>query len=221
LTFKHLNIKIPEVAKQISQDGSGKRLYQTPKGEIYPSITTVLAPLKEEILASWRQRVGDIVADQESQWGKDRGNAIHLAAEEFLQNKKLSGHPLLVRMLLEDLMPSLRKINNIHCQETPLYSDHFRIGGRCDCIAEYNHKLSIIDFKGSKRVKRVEWITDYFMQTAFYAYAYWERTGTKIEQCVILIANEQGAASEFIEKPWDWWPELKKVRQDYKERFGI
>lgn len=219
--YQHLNIKIPKLAKQISQDGTGTRLYETPDSNIYPSITTILSPIKEDILAKWRNRVGDVVADKESQWGKDRGTAIHLAIEDLLKNKSLNGHPMLVRMLVEDLMPYLRKIGVIHCQETPLYSDYFKTAGRCDCIAEYDGKLSIVDFKGSKRTKKREWITDYFMQTAFYAYAYWERTGYKIEQCVVLIANEQGQSSEFIEKPWDWWKELKVVREKYKDRFGI
>jgi len=220
--YEHLNIQIPELAKQVSIDGqSGPRLYQTPYGKIYPSITSCLAPLKEEIIANWRARVGNEVADKESKWGRDRGTALHLALEDVLKNKPLKGHPLLIRMLVDELMPYLRKIGRIHCQETPLYSDYFEIGGRCDCIGEYAGKLSVIDFKGSNRTKKREWIIDYFMQCAFYAYAYWERTGERIEQSVILVANEQGQASEFIEKPWDWWKELKEVRESYRTRYDI
>jgi CRISPR/Cas system-associated exonuclease Cas4 (RecB family) len=144
-----------------------------------------------------------------------------LAIEDFLKNKLLQGHPLLIRMLLEDLRPYLCKINSIHCQEQVLYSDKYKIAGRCDFIGEYDHLLSVVDFKGSKRSKKEEWIKDHFLQTSFYAYAYYERTGWKINQCVILMANEQGSGQEFIVKPWDYWNELKKVRQDYKEKFGI
>jgi PD-(D/E)XK nuclease superfamily len=219
--FVHLNIKIPEVAKQLSSRLSGQRLYETPEGKIYPSITTCLSPLKEEILLQWRERVGNKEADAECEWARKRGEATHFALEEFLKNKSINGHPLLVRMLVEDLKPYLLKINNIHCQEQILFSDFFKIAGRCDCIAEYDNLLSIIDFKGSKRPKRIEWIKDYFLQVAFYAYSYYERTGYKIEQSVILIANEQGAASEFIVKPWEYWKELKEIRKNYKERFGI
>jgi genome maintenance exonuclease 1 len=218
--YKHLDIQISDIARQISQHG-GQRLYQTPTGEIYPSITTVLAPLKKEIIQQWRYRVGDEVADAESQWGRDRGNALHLACEELLKNKPISGHPLLIQILVEDLKPYLRRINNIHCQEQVLYSDLFKIGGRCDCIAEYNNILSVVDLKGSKRPKRNEWITDYFIQTSFYAYAYFERTKRKINQCVILMASDQGQAQEFIVKPWDYWSDLKQIRKQYKENFHI
>jgi len=219
--YKHLDIVIPEVATQVSIDGQGPRLYKTPKGDIYPSITTILAPLKEEILRAWRKRVGDKEADRASNWGKQRGSALHLAIEHYLQNKSISGHPLLIRALLEDIIPYLKKINNIYCQEQALYSDYFKIGGRTDCIAEYNKILSVVDFKGSGRTKKLEWIEDYFLQGAFYAYAFYERTGRKIPQIVILISNEQGQASEFIETPQKFWKKLKEVRKEYKERFKI
>jgi len=220
--FNHLNIKIADVAKQVSiDDTGGPRLYKTPYGKVFPSITTILSPLKREILEKWRKRVGDKVADAEGLWGRERGTAIHLAAENVLNNESIIGHPLLVRMLIQDLMPYLRRIDNIHCQEQPLYSDYFETAGRCDTIGEYGGKLSVIDFKGSKRTKKIGWVQDYFLQVSFYAYAYWERTGMKIEQGVILIANEQGQASEFIVNPWEYWKELKVIRKQYKDEFGI
>ena len=221
MNYKHLNIEIPDLAKQLTPDGSGQRLYQTPNGKVYPSITTILAPIKKDAIALWKQKVGNQIADYETRWARERGTAIHFAIEELIKNKSLEGHPLLVRMLIEDLMPYLKKLNNIHCQEQVLYSDFFQTAGRCDCIAEYNKLLSIIDFKGSNRTKKEEWIKDYFLQTSFYAYAYYERTKRKIQQCVILIANESGTASEFIVKPWDYWKELKQIRNEYREKYHI
>jgi hypothetical protein len=219
--FTHKIVEIQHPAKQITQDGTGKRLYQTPFGDVYPSITTVLSPMKEEILAAWRKRVGDKVADFESQWGKDRGTAIHEAIELVLKNKSIVGHPLLVRMIVQDLMPYLHLIDNILAQEQALFSNKFRIAGRCDTIAEYKGILSVIDFKGSKRPKKREWIEDYFIQTSFYAAAFFEQTGIKIPQCVILIGTEQGQPQEFIIRPWDYWDQLKEVREIYRQRENI
>ncbi len=218
MNYNHLNIKISEVAKQISIDGQGgPRLYQTPADKIYPSITTVLGPMKAEIIANWRARVGDKVADFESQWGKDRGTLLHDGVECVLKNRSIKDKALLIRMLIEDLRPNLLKINNIHCQEQALYSDKFEIGGRCDTIGEYDGVLSVIDFKGSKRAKRESWIEDYFLQVSYYAYAYYERTGYQIKQGVILIANAEGPAQEFIVKPWEYWTRLFEVRKAYRE----
>jgi len=221
MIYEHLNIQIPEKAVQVSQDGTGKRLYRIPNGDLFPSITTILSPLKTEILKQWRARVGDEIADAESKWARERGSALHLGIEDLLKNKSIKDHPLLIQMLIDDLKPYLLKIGKIYCQETPLYSEYFKIAGRVDCIAEYDGLLSVIDFKGSNRTKKREWIKDHFMQTAFYANAFWERTGYKVQQDVILMANEQGQSAEYIEKPWDWWNDLKKVRKEYQERFGI
>ena len=96
--------------------------------------------------------------------------------------------------------PLLDRIDNIHGQEVALYSDHLRLAGRVDCIAEYNGKLSIIDFKTAAKPKRKEWIDNYFAQAAAYAIMYEERTDIPIDQSVIMIAVEGDEPQVFIEK---------------------
>ena len=82
----------------------------------------------------------------------------------------------------------LSNINNIYGLETPLHSDKLRVAGTADCVADYNGVLSVIDFKTSRKTKREEWIEDYYIQTMFYAAAFFEMTGAIPEQVVILIA---------------------------------
>ena len=49
--------------------------------------------------------------------------------------------------MFKSLQPLLDEhVNNIHALEIPLYSHHLKVAGRVDCIAEYDGKLSIIDF---------------------------------------------------------------------------
>ena len=60
--------------------------------------------------------------------------------------------------------PFLKRINNIHLQEKSLYSDHLQTAGRVDCIAEFDARLSVIDFKTSSKPKSAEWITNYFVK---------------------------------------------------------
>lgn len=219
--YNHLDLPEFEKAKQISQDGTGKRLYQTPQGNVYPSITTVLNHLSEGVLERWRTRVGDKVADHESKWGRDRGTVIHAALEKVLNNESLVGFPMISRMLVEDLKQYLLLIGDIHVQETPLYSDKFKIAGRCDTIGYYRGKLAVIDFKGSRKPKKMDWIEHYLLQVAFYAYAYWERTGIKIHHCVVLIACETGHPQEIIIEPWKYWKRLQEVREEYRRRENI
>jgi genome maintenance exonuclease 1 len=57
------------------------------------------------------------------------------------------------KVLFNQLKPELDKINNILALETPLWSKTLGLAGRTDCIAEYDGKLSIIDFKASSKEK--------------------------------------------------------------------
>lgn len=179
----------------------------------------------EDIIEAWKKAVGPEVAEKESKYALKRGSVIHEMIEHYLNNEKelkvLAGQNFNFQLIFKQLKPFVNHIDNIRAQETALYSDLFKIGGRCDCIADYKGVLSVIDFKGSKKEKQRDDIPQYFMQTAFYAYAFFERTGIKIPQCVILMANEGGGAQEFIESPKDWWAPLKVWRKKYAERFGI
>jgi hypothetical protein len=179
----------------------------------------------EDIIEKWKKAVGPEVAEKESKYALNRGSVIHEMVEQYLNNapelEVLAGKNFNFQLIFKQLKPFVNHIDRIRAQETALYSDLFRVGGRCDCIADYKGTLSIIDFKGSKKAKSKEDIPQYFMQTAFYAYAFYERTGIKIPQCVILMADEAGGAQEFIESPRDWWAPLKEWRKKYAVRFGI
>ncbi len=222
MPFTHSPIDIPEIAKQISIDGNGPRLYQTPSDDVYPSITEVLSVLSEEAITKWKNRVGQKVAQEECDYALGRGNDIHELAEQYLKNTKdlkLSTYPINTRLFFSQMKPELNQIDNILVQETPLYSDFFRIAGRCDCIADYKGILSVIDFKGSKKAKQKDHILSYLYQTAFYAYAFYERTKIQIPQTVILMANEQGGMQVFIEKPQKWWKELIEIRKKWLLKY--
>jgi genome maintenance exonuclease 1 len=110
----------------------------------------------------------------------------------------------------------LDRINNIHAQEIALYSDHLRLAGRVDCIAEFDGKLSVIDFKTSGKPKKKEWITNYFAQAAAYAIMYEERTGTPINRSVILIAVEDEEPQIFIESRDNYVKDLLHARDLYE-----
>jgi genome maintenance exonuclease 1 len=223
--FTHIGNDIQELAEQVTKDGSGHRLYRTPKGDTFPSITTVLNLVTEDIIAKWRKRVGDVAANKISKEALIRGSVIHEMIEKYLQNIPevacLGGQSFNHVLLFKQLKPHLNKIDNIRAQETPLYSDLFRVAGRCDCIADYDGRLSVIDFKGANHAKNIEDIPQYFLQVSFYAYAFFERTGIKIPQVAIIMADEGGGTQVFTDKPWVWWEQLKFWRKKYEDRYGI
>ena len=57
--------------------------------------------------------------------------------------------------------------------------------GTADCVGEYEGIPTLIDFKTAKKIKKREWIEDYFLQGSAYANAHNVMFGTKIEQIVI------------------------------------
>ena len=90
-----------------------------------------------------------------------RGKATHLLVEEYLKGQTPSERGVLPLGLFKLLRPYIDQIDNIHLLETIMYSPKLTIVGQVDCIAEYNGKLSVIDFKTvpTKNDKRVGLIT--------------------------------------------------------------
>jgi genome maintenance exonuclease 1 len=179
----------------------GSRKYFTESGAAYPSVTTVLSVLSRDSIRAWRKRVGAEEANKISRQASTRGTKIHTLCEDILNNKEVdtSKMSLLDTEMFNKFRPLLDRIDNIHGQEIALFSDHLRLAGRVDCVAEFDGKLSIIDFKTSKKPKRKEWIENYFAQAAGYAIMYEERTGIPINRSAILIAVEGDDPQVFVE----------------------
>jgi genome maintenance exonuclease 1 len=65
-------------------------------------------------------------------------------------------------------------------------------------VGVYRGKPCIIDFKQTNKMKKREWIEDYFHQLAAYALAHDIVHGTEINTGVVLMASQQGGTEEFI-----------------------
>ena len=196
------------------------RLYKTPSGRAYPSVTTVTGLHSAKGIAEWRRRVGEEEANRVSARASARGTRIHSLCENYLL-----GHEVTPDIFDVDVFGQIKywleDINNIHCLETPLYSDFLQVAGTVDCIAEFQGKLSVIDFKTSSKVKDRDDIHAYFMQTAAYAVAFEERTGIPIGRLVIIMGIDNDDPRWFIEKRDNWIGGFKKLRLDYKNLKGI
>ena len=70
--------------------------------------------------------------------------------------------------------------------------------GRSDLIGVYQGQPAIMDFKNAKKIKKREWIEDYFMQGAAYALAHNELYETKIRQVVIFMASRDMKYETFV-----------------------
>ncbi len=197
-----------KLQRDTSEDGT--RVYLTPSGKKYPSVTTITSQATAEGIAKWRMRVGEEEANRVSARASARGTRIHQYCEDYLRGNLFEADIFdldmfnSIKFLLDD-------IDNIHCLETPLYSDFLQVAGTVDCIAEFQGKLTVIDFKTASKPKNRDDIYHYFMQCAAYAVAFEERTGIPIGRIAILMAVENDDPRWFIEKRDNWIGPLRKL----------
>ena len=196
----------------------GFRFYDI-EGKAYPSITTVLGIQKKAQLQEWRDKIGENVANWEMGRAARRGKATHLLIEQYIKGLTPSERGVLPLGLFRLIKPYVDQIDNIHCLETIMYSKKLTIAGQVDCIAEYNGKLSVIDFKTANKERQESWIENYFMQTTAYAQMYEELFGKEIEQIVILLASEDGSVQSFIKEKKDYMDPLKKSINDFYKYY--
>ena len=212
----------PVLEKLTRANIDGKRIYQTPTGEGYPSVTTVLSILGKEDLAAWRRRVGEEEANRISTQAARRGTAVHKLCEDYLNNNpdyKNKHMPANIDMFSK-MRPILdERINNIWYQECFLYSNELQTAGQVDCIAEWDGELAVVDFKTSRKLKKEEWILNYYMQVSFYAKAFEEMTGTKINKGVVFIGVDNEDPQVFQFDTNDYIDHFKAVRETYKELY--
>lgn len=209
---------LPKLERDTKPDGT--RVYKTPSGFAYPSVTTVTGLHTAKQIAEWRRRVGNEEANRISAKASRRGTRIHGYCEDYLRGNLFEADMFDLEMF-NSIKFLLDDIDQIHCLENQLYSDHLQIAGTVDCIAEFQGKLSVIDFKTSSRPKDREDIHNYFMQTSAYAVAFEERTGIPVDRMVIIMAVENDDPKYFIEKRDDWVSEFRKLRLQYKNKFGV
>lgn len=209
---------LPKLERDTKPDGT--RVYKTPSGKSYPSVTTVTGLLSKASIIAWRKKVGEAEANRISNRAATRGTRIHTLCESYLRGESTEPD-IFDQEVYRSLVPHLNKIDNIHALEDPLYSDHLEVAGTVDCVAEYDGKLAVIDFKTSARLKSRDDIHGYFIQTSAYAVAFEERTGIPVGKLVIIMGVDDNDALIFEEKRDDWIGKFLELRQQYRRWKNI
>lgn len=217
------SIKLPR-AKQINTP-NGRR-YQTPDGNVYPSITTLLGdqPEKKRSLAEWRARVGEEEANKISRQAANRGTDLHNLMEKYILGDEIDAKKIMpstlarfriVQKCLED------NLQLVYASETPMFSDILRIAGTADLICEWNGEVTVIDFKTSRKRKTADMITDYFLQATAYSIMFEEHTGIECHNFAILVVTDEGEFDCFKGKRNDYVRPLIRVRDQYEWRKSL
>ena len=215
--FNHVDVDYTFENLPTTYGSDGSRYYCTEDGKKYPSVTTVTGWEKKAFFAEWRKN-----NPEESRRVLNRGNKLHSAIEDYLNNEENPKQSLAPneQILFDQMQDELDRIDNIYAQEVPLWSSLLGLAGRVDCVAEYNGELSIIDYKGSTREKRKSDIGNYFMQATAYSIMFQERTGIKIDNIVILVSCEDGTVQSFVDNPINYTKSLYECIQGYRKRFN-
>lgn len=175
----------------------GKRHYALPNGDKVPSVTTILDRTKSEeskaALQQWRKNVGEVRAQQITTEAANRGTRMHAYLESYALSDDMKplptnpfAHPSWF-MAAEVIMKGLVNVDEFWGVEVPVYYSGL-YAGTTDCVGVWKKKPAIIDFKQSNKVKKREYISDYFIQLAAYAQAHNATHGTDIDTGVIMMA---------------------------------
>lgn len=184
-------------------DTSDGRVYKGEESGPMPSVTTILSATKDKThLDEWVQRVGEQEAERIRNDAATVGTHMHGVVERLLLNRPLDPPRTWLQVkgyrmgyaLIEHFFPHVQEVWGA---EVPLYYPG-RYAGTTDCVAVYKDNASILDFKQTNKMKRREWIDDYFIQLAAYAMAHNKVHDTKIDHGVIMMVAQNGEVQEFI-----------------------
>ena len=186
----------------------------------YPSVTTVLDKMTDKShLIEWRKRVGEEEANRVSKFATTRGTAVHTMAENYVLGEEIDLSMPGNKIIFDQIKKVLDShVDNVIASESTLISHKLKVAGTADLIAEYDGKLSIIDYKTASKRKRKEWIENYFLQSAMYSYMLWEMTGLMAKQIVIIIGiDSEPDAQVFIVNPSDYIEKAAQMLRDYHD----
>jgi hypothetical protein len=204
----------------------GKRRYATPDGEKLPSVTTILSATASEeskqALQSWRQRVGVVKAQEITTEAAGRGTRMHKFLEDYVKTGVLSlpgSNPYSIqshRMAQNIISQGLVNCSEYWGTEVPLYFPKI-YAGTTDLAGVHSGSDAILDYKQANKLKKREWIDDYFIQLLFYGTAHNELHGTRIRKGVVLMCTQDNIYQEFIIEGNEWdsyeskmWHRLEK-----------
>lgn len=211
-SFKH---DFVNYSKPVKDESSGDRIYTFNERVSYPSITTVIGKASDKSgLIKWRKRVGEIEANRIVAEACRRGTALHAFCELYLNNElianKIENLPIYSRFI--KLKPYIDFCDNIKGIELPMYSDKLGVAGTADLICEYKGQMVVIDFKTSTRLKKEEWVEDYFIQAFGYAFMFMEMHKLAIQKVMLFVVTDDLEVQIFEKTMQEAKPYIGKLR---------
>ncbi len=166
---------------------------------IYPGISSILSKTmpesKKKALANWRARVGDAIAEEICNEARSTGGRWHNFLDSFAKKDYISAQRILFPdtdvqdyyAQAKDFLLKFASTTSDVLTELPIYSHKHGYAGTFDCMVTAGGKKVLLDWKTSMKIKKREWIDDYFLQVAAYAHALRETKGIAVDRASIVI----------------------------------
>lgn len=169
-----------------------------------PSVTTILSDTGDKTaLIAWRKRVGEAEATRISTESAGLGTLVHNSLEKYIlgEDHAITGNNLVhvTASTMSNVMiqKGLVNVNELWGTEVGLIAQGL-YAGTSDAIGLHKGDPAIIDFKTAKKIKKREWIEDYFLQGCAYALAHNEMFDTDIKKVVILMVDREADFKEYV-----------------------
>ena len=205
--------------KRVSVDG--KRLYEVAGGEKLPSVTTILSATKDmTAIWEWQKRIGVEKAREITTEAANIGTLMHASVEKHSLGKERKPgtnfiHQKAHKMANVIINNAFVDISKVYGTEVNLYFPKL-YAGTTDMICEHSGEICIADFKQSRKLKKKEYIEDYFLQLTAYALAHNELYGTDIRKGVIFICTQNFEFQRFeLDNFTDWEDRWFRKLEDY------
>lgn len=201
----------------------GKRHYTTPDGRQVPSVTTILSQTKDMThLIAWKKRVGEKEALRIATESANIGTVMHRSLERHVKGEsRVPGTNLIqqqahamANVIIEN---GLKDVSEVWGSEINLYYPEL-YAGTTDLIGIYKGAPAIMDFKQARKLKKAEWVEDYYLQLVAYAEAHNKLFDTKIRHGRIFICTQNNEYQTFEIDDYDKWVSrwFNRVEQYYK-----
>ena len=187
--------------KYTRQEEDGSRTYNVGNKKI-PSVTTILSATqsdeKKAGLDKWRERVGYVEASKITSQAALRGTEMHYVLENYIDGRgylNLAPEAAQARLMAHEIVNNLDLLKEVWGNEVSLaYEDLW--AGATDVVGLYDEQPTIVDFKQSNKIKREEYVEDYFYQIAAYSLAHKKQYGP-ITQGLICVCTKDIIYQEF------------------------
>jgi len=187
-----------------------KRHYETPDGRAVPSVTTVLSATKDMThLNAWKKRVGEQEAQRIATESANIGTVMHRSLEKHVKGEERKPGSNLIQQKAHTMANviidnGLTDVSEVWGSEVSLHYPEL-YAGTTDLVGVYKGAPAIMDFKQSRRLKKKEWVEDYYLQLVAYSEAHNKLYDTQINSGRIFICTQNNEFQTFDIDNYEHW----------------